>query len=183
VYRQEEFLDCLNKEVGKLAAQADRKGLIPAVRLNGTSDIPWELYPVGGYDHIFQAHPDMQFYDYTKLYPRLNACKDIPNYHLTYSYAETKQNRLNAEKALSNGYDVAVVFDVLPDTFLNHRVIDGDHTDVRFWDSDNVPVVVGLTPKGKARKDFETGFVVRLDEGDIRNLVFDEEVGEYRVPT
>ncbi len=161
VYRQEEFLACLNKEVGKLAVRAERQGVIPAVRLNGTSDIPWELYPLGEYDHIFQAHPDMQFYDYTKLYPRLSSCREIPNYHLTYSYAETKQNRINSGKALESGYNVAAVFGTIPGEFLGHRVIDGDYTDVRFWDGGDEPVVIGLRAKGKARSDYDTGFVIR----------------------
>lgn len=163
IYRREEFLECLHAEVGKLAASAARKELIPAVRLNGTSDIAWEIYPVNDSEHIFDAHPGMQFYDYTKAYPRLLSCAGIPNYHLTFSYAETKHNRRNAAFALELGYNVAVVFDKLPNTYLGHQVIDGDDTDVRFWDQSSEPIVVGLTAKGKARKDFDSGFVVRSD--------------------
>lgn len=162
IYRQHEFLNQLNVEIKALARKAERKGNVPAVRLNGTSDVPWELYPVGTHANLFRANPDMQFYDYTKLFSRLRACSDIPNYHLTFSYAETKANRLHAGEALELGYNVAVVFDELPDTYLGHDVIDGDRTDVRFWDVHKQPVIVGLTAKGAARKDHETGFVVRL---------------------
>jgi hypothetical protein len=41
------------------------------VRLNGTSDIRWELIPVTidgiEYRNLMEAFPELQFYDYTKL--------------------------------------------------------------------------------------------------------------------
>ena len=52
----------------------------------------------------------------------------------------------------------AVVFrKELPDTFRGVKVIDGDKHDMRFLDESNV--VVGLTAKGPAKKDY-SGFVV-----------------------
>ena len=59
---------------------------------------------------------------------------------------------------LSIGINVAVVFrSVLPKTWKGFEVIDGDKTDTRFLDKSGV--VVGLTAKGKGKKD-KTGFVV-----------------------
>jgi len=49
------------------------------------------------------------------------------------------------------------VFDVLPDTYMGRRVIDGTEHDLRFLDPENV--VVGLTANGKAVDD-ATGFTV-----------------------
>jgi hypothetical protein len=61
------------------------------VRLNGTSDIRWELIPVTidgiEYANLMEAFPDIQFYDYTKIANR----KGIPsNYDLTFSYSGVK---------------------------------------------------------------------------------------------
>jgi hypothetical protein len=57
---------------------------------------------------------------------------------------------------------VAVVFNQLPATYLNYTVIDGDQIDLRYLDPANV--IVGLTSKGKAKKDL-TNFVI-----DIKSL-------------
>ena len=56
---------------------------------------------------------------------------------------------------LDNGGNIAVVFDTkkgedLPPSFWGFDVIDGDKSDLRFLDADNV--VVGLRSKGKAKK-------------------------------
>ena len=91
------------------------------------------------------------FYDYTKLTNRRN----LPaNYHLTFSLAE--HNDYDARRALGNGMNMAVVFHKLPKIFMAHLVIDGDVSDLRFLDRS--VVIVGLTAKGKARKD-TSGFV------------------------
>lgn len=164
IYRREEFMQTLVDEIGKLSDQASKKGLVPAVRLNGTSDIDWENIPIGEHENIFSIYPNMQFYDYTKRIGRVRAVAKIPNYHLTFSLAETKANRANAIKAASLGANVAVVFERMPETYaLNGTalpVIDGDETDVRFWDKSDGPVIVGLSPKGKAGAD-TSGFVIR----------------------
>ena len=49
----------------------------PAVRLNGTSDLPWEAYPVcidgTTYPNVMAAFPDVAFYDYSKGDTRASA--------------------------------------------------------------------------------------------------------------
>lgn len=132
------------------------------VRLNGTTDIPFENIPVNGFKNIMAMFPDVQFYDYTKVFSRLT--KELPkNYHLTFSRAETKENQLEAEKALQLGFNVAAVFAVkneteLPNTFMNTKVINGDEHDLTFLHGNGV--IVGLKAKGKAKKD-TSGFVIQ----------------------
>jgi hypothetical protein len=132
------------------------------IRFNGTSDVPFENIPVGGFPNIMSMFPDVQFYDYTKVFTRLQ--KELPaNYHLTFSRAETKMNQAEAELALQLGYNVAAVFNVkdgidLPATYKGFKVINGDEHDLTFKHEKNV--IVGLKSKGDAKND-ATGFVIR----------------------
>ena len=114
------------------------------IRLNGTSDLIYENIKVLGFNNIFEAFPNVQFYDYTKVFDRLT--KKIPsNYHLTFSRNEENENE--AKKALDLGFNVAVVFDSpnLPKMYLGKKVINGDLHDLRFIDEPNT--IVGLTYK------------------------------------
>jgi hypothetical protein len=149
-----DFLNELTVEIVKTIAKAEKLGLTPVFRLNGTSDLAWEKYEVCAGKNIFQMFPQVQFYDYTKINNR--KVSHIPNYHLTFSKADG--NDMDVRIALSNGMNVAVVFKKdLPDTYLGRKVINGDETDLRFLDPKNV--IVGLKAKGKAKKD-TSGFVV-----------------------
>ena len=70
-------------------------------------------------------------------------------------------NDADVYRAISEGYNVAVVFGVkksepLPEYQFARKVINGDESDLRFLDPRGV--VVGLYAKGKAKKD-TTGFV------------------------
>jgi hypothetical protein len=152
---RQEFLNQLTVDILKARASAEKKGLIPVFRLNGTSDLAWEKYEVANGKNIFQMFSDVQFYDYTKVNNR--KVSHINNYHLTFSNADG--NDMDVRLALSNGMNVAVVFDKLPETYLGRKVINGDETDLRFLDEKNV--IVGLKAKGKAKKD-TSGFVVRV---------------------
>jgi hypothetical protein len=157
------FVENLDHNIGKAKAQAARKRMTPAVRLNGTSDLPWEN--LGGEQGkvLMERHPDLTFYDYTKNPRRMEAylAGDMPeNYKLTFSRSETNEDL--ADKFVRRGGNVAVVFttpkgDTLPKTYLGRPVIDGDEHDLRFLDPSGV--VVGLRAKGRARKQ-HGGFVV-----------------------
>lgn len=148
------FADRLIIEVGALIKSAERVNLTPAVRINGTSDLPKLALTVA------EAFPNVQFYDYTKIpKPWLRI---RPNYDLTFSRSET--NEAECIEALKNGINVAVVFstrpkETLPSEYLGHEVISGDLHDLRFLDKKGV--IVGLTAKGKARRD-TSGFVVQV---------------------
>ena len=155
------FTAQLTKDIEALIRKAARESLIPAVRINGTSDLPQLAL------ELARAFPTVQFYDYTKI-PR-PWTRVLPNYHLTFSLHES--NLPAAMDALSHGINVAVVFDVrkgkqLPLLWNGYRVIDGDVSDLRFLDSKSLaqaglgsaPVIVGLRAKGEAKKD-TLGFV------------------------
>jgi hypothetical protein len=139
-------------DIRKAIAQSKRLGLTPVFRLNGTSDIAWEKYTLNE-QTVFEAFPNVQFYDYTKILGR--KVGHIPNYHLTFSNADGNLNDVMRAKDVMN---VAVVFrKQLPETYMGKKVINGDETDLRFLDEKNV--IVGLKAKGKAKKD-TSGFVV-----------------------
>ena len=147
----ETFMLQLAKEIGNSVMLANKHGLTPAIRLNGTSDIRWENEKVGNFANLMEMFPNVIFYDYTKLANRRNL---PPNYRLTFSLSES--NDVSAEQALAAGMNVAVVFRNLPPTFMGRPVIDGDVSDLRFLDP--MGVIVGLKAKGKAKKD-TSGFV------------------------
>jgi hypothetical protein len=131
------------------------------VRLNGTSDIRWELIPVTidgiEYANLMEAFPDIQFYDYTKIANR----KGIPsNYDLTFSYSGVKAYLPQVAKAQKALMRIAVVFrhvESIPKSFIGMKCIGGDNSDVRHIERQNV--VVALYAKGPAKHD-QTGFVV-----------------------
>ena len=144
---RDQFLIDLESDIRAGIKQAEKQGLIPCFRLNGTSDISWEKYG------IIEKFPNVQFYDYTKV--RNRKVSHLNNYHLTFSKADG--NDMDARLAASAGMNVAVVFKELPETYMGRKVVNGDETDLRFLDEKSV--VVGLKAKGKAKKD-TTGFVV-----------------------
>ena len=103
---------------------------------------------------IAEQNPTVQFYDYTKIAKTFE--KKLPkNYHLTFSRSET--NEKDAIALLKQKHNVAMVFKELPKTYKGFKVINGDENDLRFLDKKGV--IVGLTAKGKAKKD-TSGFVI-----------------------
>ena len=158
---QPEFMADIVYSIKALIRKAKRENLTPLVRLNGTSDIRWENVPVDGHANIFEAFPNVQFYDYTKIPNRQN----IPrNYDLTFSYSGVKGWRKHVEKAKANKSlsRIAVVFSHrgrAPKSFNGWPVVDGDNTDVRHLDGTRK--IVGLYAKGQAKKD-ASGFVVQV---------------------
>jgi len=51
---RETFMAQLVKDITLAIKQADRKGMIPVFRLNGTSDIRWETVAVGGFRNVME---------------------------------------------------------------------------------------------------------------------------------
>ena len=157
------FFNHLCRSIRRVIARSKRLGLTPVIRLNGTSDLQWELHSFVFdsviYKNIFAMFPDVQFYDYTKIPTR----HSIPaNYDLTFSYSGVKTFLPVYQKAKLNPVfkRFAVVFDKainIPDSFDSMPVMGGDDSDLRFLDGAGV---VALYAKGKAKKD-TTGFVVR----------------------
>jgi hypothetical protein len=147
------FMAQLRKEISNHIKNCSNKGFIPCIRLNGTSDISFEN------TGIFEEFPNVQFYDYTKIYKR--ALKYVngqypSNYHLTYSLNE--DNKELAFDILFKGGNISAVFRKdLPETYKGYKVINADETDLRFTDDNNV--ICGLVAKGQAKKDY-SGFVL-----------------------
>jgi hypothetical protein len=157
------FMNQLKKELQAFETHCQKRDLKPAVRLNGTSDIPFENIKIQDPEktwspliNIFQAFPKVQFYDYTKSKKR--ALSSLPqNYHLMFSRSEVSTHK-DIKDIISSKNNVAVVFkSFIPETFEGFEVIDGDQTDLRFLDPKGF--IIGLSAKGQAKKD-TTGFVV-----------------------
>ena len=157
------FMKQLYEDIKKFQTYCHKRNIQPCVRLNGTTDIRWELIKIGAYN-IFDWFPEVQFYDYTKIANR--KCKDIPNYHLTWSYSNANPEYAKLlDKALEQGMNAAVVFrsnfiKVVPKCWhkwKGYPVIDGDQDDLRFLDPKGGHIVA-LYAKGKAKKD-TSGFV------------------------
>ena len=72
------FLWQLSLEIEQLKKRAASQGYKFAVRLNGTSDLPWHRMRVDGGGSLMELHPDVQFYDYTKVLNYLD--HDLKNY-------------------------------------------------------------------------------------------------------
>ncbi len=150
-----EFKACIFDEISKHVKRCKKLGKKPAVRLNGTSDIVWERQ----FPEIFQWFTDVQYYEYTKIWPRmLQGWQKPRNLHLTLSRSETNQSFVDRVLQNNPRANVTVVFDKLPKRWMGRRVINGDDYDARFLDPKGV--IVGLKQKGQAWRD-QSGFVVR----------------------
>jgi hypothetical protein len=158
------FLHQVKDEIAKAIKKNEGKAIV-TIRLNGTSDLPYEKYKVFEGKNIFELYPEVQFYDYTKNYLRFD--KELPkNYHLTFSRSETNNDK--AMELLRRGFNVAMVFDKLPTEFEGYKVINADEDDLRFLDEKNV--ICGLKYKkmtGKGANNqlaFESGFAIKVNE-------------------
>jgi hypothetical protein len=150
---REGFMQDLVNDITKAIKFAERKGLTPVFRLNGTSDLSWEKYKVASTgQNIFEYFSFVQFYDYTKVLGR--KVKHLANYHLTFSKADG--NDSDVAEALMQGMSVVAVYDKIP-----AGVPSADETDLRFLDPKGI--MLGLKAKGRAKKDY-SGFVIRLQE-------------------
>lgn len=150
---REAFIVQLCKEIARFERYCAAKGFKCVVRLNGTSDIRWELHG------IMERFPNVQFYDYTKL-PNRDAAKIPTNYDLTFSYSGAPEFAPHVAKAKRAGMRIAVVFRTKElvarmidegARFIGLSLVNGDDTDVRHRDPKGV--AVALYAKGKARRD------------------------------
>jgi hypothetical protein len=156
-YDRANFYIQLANELLTIHDKAIKKDIKIAIRLNGTSDIDHLnlLERYSGINFLDNFYNNLLFYDYTKNYNHVKKYLGS-NYKITFSRSET--NELDAYRILKDGGNVAVVFaSELPETWNGYKVINGDLTDLRYFDPANV--VVGLKAKGDAKKDV-SGFVV-----------------------
>ena len=161
------FIAQLRMELHQHIYLAGVKGMSPAVRLNGTSDVLWERHG------FMEDFPQVQFYDYTKV--PLERRKPPANYHLTYSLSESPESLGWALAYLEAGHNAAAVFQSLDGKtrttakaavegligkeWMGYPVVSGDEDDIRFWDPPGH--WIALYAKGPATKD-TSGFVQRL---------------------
>lgn len=177
-YRERQyFLDTLHKEIALWKIKAECAGKKLCFRPNTFSDIAWEKHGVP------QAHPDIQWYDYTKNPRRVGAVLD--NYWVTFSRDSVKDDALCAA-LVNSGKNVAVVFDdgrststrnlhgpgkSLPSMWNGLPVFSGDDTDARWTDPRGV--VVGLVLKAASNdqrnKALESGFAVQVESEACTN--------------
>lgn len=155
------FMQSLVYSIHKTIKEAKRKGLIPCIRLNGTSDIQWEKIRNSKGQNIFEMFPDVQFYDYTPDFTRMDAfLGKWKNYHLTFSRKESRANHVQSERLLKLGVNVASVYLDLDKALRNiPNTVNGDLHDLRFLNPNNGSIIA-LKAKGKAKNDF-SGFVIR----------------------
>ena len=154
---REAHMNQMVDEIERGIRYAQKKGLIPVIRPNGTSDQRWENIPVQGYPNLMELFAEYQHYDYTKLDNRRN----IPdNYDLTFSRSET--NWPVCEEMLAKGTRVAVCgtadpFSGAPPSW-GYPIVDGDEHDLTFLQPN--PSIIWLKAKGKKAKEDTSGFTV-----------------------
>ena len=153
IYRPDLFKKILYQDLQRHLDRAKAKGFTCAVRLNGTSDVLWEVKM----PELFTDFPLVQFYDYTKVPYRFN--KELPlNYHLTFSRSEV--NHEDTVRILDSGHNVAIVFSdlnkAIKEGWNGHEVFSADETDYRPGDPKGI---AGLSVKGFVKD--ETGFIIQ----------------------
>ena len=144
-----QFIADLRQDILRAISIAKSENLIPAIRLDGTSDLFLAK-------HFMDLYDDAVFYDYTKVYNRFSKIVDLKNYDLTYSYSG--RNKSDCLKVLASGKNVAVPFkNCLPNKLWNYQVVDGDKHELRFLDP--MGVIVGLVPKGTVNLESSKFFI------------------------
>jgi len=168
--QRDQFIKLLIKDIQKGIKSSLNKGFIPTFRLNAYSDIKWEnvnfTYENKNYKNIFELFSDITFYDYTKIPNR----KTPKNYEITYSFWGNEKHLKNE---LKNGLNVAIVFEKLPKTYLNKKVVNGDKTDLRLNESYNGKnCIIGLKFKGsnaKLQDSILQGFCIAKNNQSLIN--------------
>lgn len=171
IHEPEAFAVRLHDEIEARKRLAAKEGKHLGVRLNVISDLHPRIT-----QSVIKAHPDVTFYDYTKL----NADPVAPNHHLTYSSTGVSQykgenglehdvmnphsNWRSMRKRLDTGSNVAMAFthgahlpEVVHDkeSGKTYQVVNGDTHDFRPLDKQEPGkpgVVIGLKNKNMMTK-------------------------------
>ena len=146
-----DFLAILSAEITIHAATAQHLALIPTVRLNVFSDLPWEeIAP-----NLFPRFPAVQFLDYTKSPDRARAALRPgwpPNYHLLYSWNEKATNQFGTAHLRAGGNIAAVTREHgadLPTWMQKAPQVDGDAHDLIHLHAPGS--ILQLTPKANLK--------------------------------
>ena len=156
---RELFMVILIHEIKRWRKYAEEHGLRFAIRINCTSDISPEEFVYNG-KNILEIFPDVQFYDYTKVYSRINLLGKYKNYDLTYSYSGHNENC--CKKFLAKGGKVAVVFasNEMPESFMGYPCTDGNLYDMRYLDPAGHVIFLHYHP---VANDYKNGKFVMPD--------------------
>jgi hypothetical protein len=158
---REFFMKWLVDDITNAQKKAKDLGYHFSVRLNNTSDLSPESFYLdvdGVKKNVLQLFPDVQFYDYSKVYKRAELVKKYKNYDVTFSYSGS--NLQDCISMLNNNVRVAVVFKEVPDKFWGRKVINGDLYDMRYRDDKDI--IVGLKFKKVRNKLVDTNkFVIQ----------------------
>lgn len=179
---RENFFNQLCKEIAAMVRKSKRKDLVPAISLNGTSDILWEkekfTYKEIEYNNLMELFPEVNFYDYTKYDISKNRKKLPSNYHLTYSRAGKQKGILvdnweYLQGILNSNIDVAIIFSktmknkmLENPTYNNYKVIDGDSYNYRTYDvirREGTGLIVAIEAARKTELT-KGGFIIQHDE-------------------
>ena len=154
------FIELLIHELKLHVVNCNKNKVNPSARLNVLSDIPYEKTFIDNFGvTIFDLFEEIYFYDYTKRANRLEACNDIKNYKLMFSYSGKEEYKNQVIKALQFNNPIAVVFkNEFPKTFLYRPVFDGDLSDIDNSTKDNH--IIGLKAKGSLARNSFNNFVV-----------------------
>lgn len=152
VLRKFEFLVELEKEIKRKAKLALKHDADFAVRLNGTSDIDFSRF-IG-------AMPEIQFYDYTKIYRQIKK-NDLPNYDLTFSGSANNDKTLRiTARAIANNLRTVLAINTaetkgeykLPNNLGLIPLINMDETDARFYDDKSAVGVLARKGSNKTKR-------------------------------
>jgi hypothetical protein len=160
----------LKVEIQQKADLAKFSNIDSYFRLNVTSDLDWA--------HITNAMPNINFYDYTKVWNR----KSTKNYSLTFSASE-KTNLFSIAEKLMSGENVAVAFvdafkgkagqrKLLINNFLGFNVINGDTNDNRSLDEKGGQIIAldAKVPAGGLDKKNKFFFSINEDTQYIKDV-------------
>lgn len=188
----ESFAVYLHELIDGAKMMAEKRGAHLGVRLNVLSDLSPKIM-----EPIIKAHPEVSFYDYTKM----NYDPVAPNHHYTYSSTGLSQPDRGVENPYSNwrklrdrldqGHNVAMAFahgksDAFPEelhdeeTGKKYRVVSGDEHDFRPLDM--VPegedgVIIALKNMAASNSEYKYenaarnshGFFVHHDPDFLKN--------------
>ena len=160
VYRRDIAESVLCAEIESAKKRAEKRGRKFAVRINGTSDLC--------FNDVINAFPNVQFYDYTKDPERVA----LPNYHLTFSYADLSKLRIkHYRQALKRGQSIA--FPVIASDFEEACEMPDcysmDNTDLRFLDNSGKYGIL----KAKVTNDLQAGVKNKfiLSANELRKVI------------
>lgn len=164
IEKKAQFLELLEHEIQLHLRGAERRGLLPTIRLNGTSDIQWEKVRLASGLTLMETYPDVQFYDYTKISKRLYDLTRPENYYLCLSGSAADSNyHKRCVQAWKDGHSTVWVArdEATKQRLLSQMTVspavDGDEHDLRFLDPKGAYVV--LRAKGAAKHE-QNGFVL-----------------------